>query len=203
MMLKDVRCFFPKLFEPQLNPKYPSSGKAWTISVGVVPGSDDDKEIWKLIETAGSEKYKREWPDVKAGIFASKQNCCYHPGHRYKNADGSIRAGYEGLNILNLRRSALNKDGTQNAPPRVLSKAKDPVTGKARDITDSSIIYGGCYVNVKFDIFAFGAGQGIGGGLLAVQFERPGAAFGGGRPDADGFDTVDDTGSDDPFETEL
>jgi len=192
IMVKNVRCFFPTLDKAEKNPKFPDSPARYSIQVGIVPGSDNDKAIQAAIDLAGHDKYKAEWPEVKQEVQFSKQNYCYINGSKYKDKNGNVRDGYEGLIIL---RAGMTED---RGSPLVLSNKKDPATGRAAVISDPKEIkrqvYSGCYVNLKADIFAFGTSKGIGCGLLTVQFHADGAAFGGARPDDEGFDALDDTG---------
>jgi hypothetical protein len=72
--------------------------------------------------------------------------------------------------------------------------------GKAKRLNGSEgVIYAGCYVNAKVEMWAQqGTYRGMRCGLLGVQFDAPGDSFGGAsRPSDDGFDAVDAEESDD------
>ena len=105
-----------------------------------------------------------------------------------KDKTGEVYDGFENMFALSGVRK--QKDGA----PLFLHNVKDPSTGKAQRLTGKEgIIYAGCYVNAKVEMWAQGGiYSGMRCGLLGVQFDGHGDSFGGAsRATDDGFDAVD------------
>ena len=177
VMLKHVRLSFPDLFEAREFEK--GDGKPrFSETLLIVPGSENDKNIRKAIETECKAKFGAKWEARMKALMGDSGKCCYRDGNAMNNehfADHMILAAH--------RRE---KDGA----PIVIDKDKSPLLPK------SGKPYSGCYVNTKVEIYVqTGEYTGIRCTPLVVQFAGDGDAF-AGRPvsekDAEDFDDLSD-----------
>lgn len=157
-----------------------------TCTFIVEPGSENDAAIQNAINIQAQEAWGKKSEGVLADLRNDKKNFAYQKNR--KNTEGEIPEGFQDKYALSAVRKA--EDGV----PLFLHNIKDPVTGKPKRLTGSEgVIYGGCYVNAKVEIWAqSGEYVGIRCGLLAVQYDAPGESFGGAsRPSDEGFDTIE------------
>lgn len=174
-MLKAIRCAFPDLF---VAVQYQGAGPFnYRMSGLIEPGSENDKIVRAAIERAGEAKWAKKWPEIKKTIEGQSQKWCYI------NGDQKAYDGFEGKMALTMSRPK------ESGPVLVLSKnPKVPLTA------EDGVIYGGCYVNVKAQLWAQDNdfGKGIRCSLIAVQFFSDGESFGGApRATAEGFESVE------------
>jgi hypothetical protein len=164
VQLKRVRiAFIDNLFEPA---QYEGKGDfRHTATFIVAPGSENDKFVQEAILKEAQGAWNKKAESMLEDLRGDKKAFSY-----WKNKK--------------------QKDG----PPIFLHITKDPDTGKAKRLTGKEgIIYAGCYVNAKVEMWAqAGKYNGMRCGLLGVQFCDHGDSFGGAsRPTDDGFDSVD------------
>lgn len=87
--------------------------------------------------------------------------------------------GYEGMIYL----TSANKTA-----PKVVNRQRNPDTGKFDQVSEASgIVYSGCYVNATVTLWAQDNefGKRVNANLRAVQYVKPGEAFGVAPVDAD------------------
>jgi len=185
VQLKHVRiAFIDDLFEPG---QYEGKGDfRHTATFIVEPGSANDKAIQAAIKNEAVTAWGKMAESKLEDMRGDKKAFAYQKGK--KNTKGEMYEGFDGMMSLSGVRKA--KDGA----PLFLHNVKDPETGKAQRLTGKEgVIYGGCYVNAKVEMWAqSGSHSGMRCGLLGVQYDAPGDNFGGAsRPTDDGFDAVD------------
>ena len=175
LILKHVRCAFPHVFEPLEN----KFNGQMEYSIRVVIKKDDAqlenikaglKQIF--IDKFGPEKGPRK---LKAALESKNT--------RFLHYDDENDWYY-----LNLKRRS--SDGA----PVVVDRNKTHLNASAGKP------YGGCYINVSFEMWVYdNASCGAGGTLLGLQFVEDGEPFGGAsQPNENDFDDLTDTGADDP-----
>src|ERR1700676_5267191 len=185
VQLKHVRiAFIDDLFTPG---QYEGKGDfRHTCTLIVEPGSNSDKNIQKAIQIEAQGAWLKRADAMLEDLRGDKKAFCYMKNK--KSSAGEIYDGFENMYALSAVRKA--KDGA----PLFLHNVKDPATGKAQRLTGAEgIIYAGCYVNAKVEVWAqSGTYSGMRCGLLGVQFDAAGDSFGGAsRPSDDGFDAID------------
>jgi len=196
VQLKHVRiAFIDDLFEPG---QYEGKGDfRHTATFIVEPGSANDKAIQAAIKQEAVTAWGKMAESKLEDMRGDKKAFSYQKGK--KNTKGEMYEGFEGMMSLSGVRKA--KDGA----PLFLHNVKDTDPdskhfGKAQRLTGKEgVIYGGCYVNAKVEMWAqSGSHSGMRCGLLGVQYDAPGDNFGGAsRPTDDGFDAVDAEETDD------
>jgi hypothetical protein len=185
VQLKHVRiAFIDELFTPG---QYEGKGDfRHTATLIVEPGSANDKAIQAAISKEALGAWGKKAEAMLEDLRGDKKAFSYTKNK--KNQQGDIYEGFEGMYALAGVRK--QKDGA----PLFLHNVKDPATGKAQRLTGSEgVIYAGCYVNAKVEMWAqVGKYNGIRCGLLGVQYDAPGDSFGGAsRPTDEGFDSVE------------
>lgn len=186
VQLKHVRiAFIDELFEPG---QYEGKGDfRHTATLIVEPGSENDKAIQAAIQAEAKLAWGKHAEGKLEDLKGDKKAFSYLMKPK-KNSSGDVYDGFENTYSLSGVRKA--KDGA----PLFLHNVKDPATGKAQRLTGKEgVIYAGCYVNAKVEMWAqSGAHSGMRCGLLGIQYDAPGDSFGGAsRPSDDGFDAVD------------
>jgi hypothetical protein len=185
VQLKHVRiAFIDELFEPG---QYEGKGDfRHTATFIVEPGSANDKAIQAAIQAEAVAAWGKKADTMLEDLRGDKKAYSYQKNKKDKT--GEVYEGFEDRYALSGVRKA--KDGA----PLFLHNVKDPATGKAQRLTGKEgVIYAGCYVNAKVEMWAqAGTYRGMRCGLLGVQYDAPGDSFGGAsRPSDDGFDSVD------------
>lgn len=185
VQLKHVRiAFIDELFVAA-----PYEGKGdprHTATFIVEPGSANDKAIQAAILSEANVAWGKKAEAMLEDLRGDKKAYSYQKNKKDKT--GEVYDGFEDRYALSGVRKS--KDGT----PLFLHNIKDPETGKAKRLTGSEgVIYAGCYVNAKVEMWAqSGTYRGMRCGLLGVQFDAAGDSFGGAsRPTDDGFDSVE------------
>lgn len=191
VQLKHVRiAFIDELFEPG---QYEGKGDfRHTATFIVEPGSANDKAIQAAIQAEAVAAWGKKADAMLEDLRGDKKAYSYQKNKKDKT--GEVYEGFEDRYALSSVRKA--KDGA----PMFLHNIKDPATGKAKRLTGKEgIIYAGCYVNAKVEMWAqAGTYRGMRCGLLGVQYDAPGDSFGGAsRATDDGFDAVDAEETDD------
>lgn len=185
VQLKHVRiAFIDELFEPG---QYEGKGDfRHTATFIVAPGSANDKLLQEAISKEALGAWGKKAEAMLEDLRGDKKAFSYTKNK--KNSSGDIYDGFENMYALSSVRKV--KDGA----PLFLHNIKDPDTGKAQRLTGKEgIIYAGCYVNAKVEMWAqVGKYNGMRCGLLGVQFDAAGDSFGGAsRPTDDGFDSIE------------
>lgn len=172
--LTNVRISFPDLFTAKAfkdNPKK-SYGAAFLIPNGSKQQAAIDKVVMELATEAWKTKAEKTVSQLKNDTKA----CCWYDGD-LKEFDG-----YEGHQILTAKR------GEEKGRPTVVDRKGSPLT------ESDAVIYGGCYVNAKVDIWIQDNefGKGIRAVLLGVQFVKDGDSFGASVPKTVEFEALED-----------
>lgn len=177
LRLKNVRISFPALDKPEA---FGDGEPAYQAKFIIVPDSPNVK----LIEDAMASVAKEQWKDKAASVLEllkeDKKLCFVKAPYRNKKT-GEAYAGFDGMYSL----SARSKN-----QPTVFDKFNRPITDP-RDI--KSLIYSGCFVHAKIDIWAQDNkwGRRINANIAGVMFAKDGEAFGGSTPaSADDFDDL-------------
>lgn len=172
VMLKDVRCAYPQLFEPVSN-KF-SGREEYSVRV-MIPESDKAQveKIHNAMKEAFNNKFGMEKGPRKYKAAMESKNT------RLLQFDDE-----NGYYYLNLKRRST--DGA----PAVLDRNKRHLSSA------EGRIYGGCYVNAVFEVWVYdNASTGAGNTLLGVQFVRDGEPFSGASQPSD--NDFEDLGSGD------
>jgi Protein of unknown function (DUF2815) len=185
VQLKHVRiAFTDNLFEPA---QYEGQGDFRHSATFIVePGSANDKAIQAAINAEATALWGKKAEAFLEDMRTNKNKFSYIKNKKDKS--GEVYEGFENMYALSAIRK--QKDGA----PLFLHNVKDPATGKAKRLSGSEgVIYAGCYVNAKVEMWAQGGTySGMRCGLLGVQFDAPGDSFGGAsRPTDEGFDSVE------------
>lgn len=185
VQLKHVRiAFIDELFEPG---QYEGKGDfRHTATFIVEPGSANDAAIQDAIHKEAVAIWGKKSEAMLEDLRGNKNKYSYMKNKKDKT--GEVYDGFENMYALSAVRK--QKDGA----PLFLHNIKDPATGKAQRLTGKEgIIYAGCYVNAKVEMWAqAGTYSGMRCGLLGVQFDGPGDSFGGAsRVSDDGFDAIE------------
>jgi hypothetical protein len=191
VQLKHVRiAFIDELFEPG---QYEGKGDfRHTATFIIEPGSANDKAIEAAIKAEAVGAWAKKADTMLEDLRGDKKAYSYQKNKKDKT--GEVYDGFENMMALSGVRKA--KDGA----PLFLHNIKDPATGKAQRLTGKEgVIYAGCYVNAKVEMWAQqGTYRGMRCGLLGVQYDAPGDSFGGAsRATDDGFDSIDAEETDD------
>lgn len=182
MLLKNVRLTFAQgLFEASTIPGQ-ATGKP-KFNCGVLLGPDHPQlaEITAKMKAVATEKWKAKG-DAQYKALEKQDKLALH--------DGDIKPNYDGYpgNFF------LSPSAQDNAQPSFFDQVRNELTlDQAR-----KLIYSGCYVNIRIDLWAQDNqyGQRINAGLRGVQFYKDGDAFSAGRPaDSNEFEDVSE-GSD-------
>lgn len=129
---------------------------------------------------------KAQWPENWQAIVGALGNDkkCLRTGDANLDAKGKVREEYKGMMYV--------KASNNNEVPLIGAKAKK-ADGTWNILPASSgKPYGGCYVNLKIDVYASTKhGNAVHATLQAVQFVKDGDAFSGAPATADGFGDVE------------
>lgn len=161
--LRKVRLAFPDLYVPTAMKE--GQQKQYGSTFLIPQDSDLDKQVQKTIKAVAEAKWGDEAEDILEMIEDDTQLCGYISGDHKKKRKLD---GFSG----NMALSAKNK-----LRPPVLDAQGAATT------EDDGIVYAGCYVNAKVEIWAQSNehGKAIRASLLGVVFHSKGDAFGGGR----------------------
>lgn len=172
IMLKDVRIAFPAIAEKQaIGDGEPAYGAKFII----VPGSPLVKVLddGMLAVAMAMDKWKPNNEQIFNKLKADKKVSFIH--EPYCNKNGVPYLGFEGMFSLGSRNAS-----TQ---PTVFDKYGKQIPGENKEAI-KSLIYSGCYVNAKIQLWAQDNtyGRRVNASLLGVMFARDGEAFGGAAP---------------------
>lgn len=164
--LKGVRLTFPALFVAK---QVQGQGEAKFSAGFLIPRDHPQlKELEAAMVAAATEKWGAKAGDTLKALKAADK-LCVHDGDSKSDYDG-----YAGQYFIN----ASNK-----IRPLVIDGNRNPIE------QSSGIIYSGCYVNVKLELWAQdnNFGKRVNASLLGVQFAKDGERLAGGS-----VATVDD-----------
>lgn len=162
LMLKNVRLAFPAIFKPAaIGDGEPAYGAKLILD----PKADYIAEIRKAISSVAAA----QWKDKAAGVVAQlkeEKRICFVEGP-YKNKDGEIYDGFEGMFSLSTRNPKVK--------PKAFGKNGKEVS------EEDGIIYAGCYVHASVEFWAQDNkwGRRINCNLRGVMFAGDGDSFGG------------------------
>lgn len=182
--LSDVRATFPVLTDPKA---IGDGERAWGIRFPINPNGAHVAAIEKAMLDTAIAKWKDNGAEVLEGLKEDRKVCFER--RPYKNKEGKVYAGFEGMFNLGSR--------TPESKPRptVFDQFNKKIGDPDRDLTPQeknrieSLIYSGCYVHAKVEFWAQDNpqyGRRVNCSLLGVMFSRDGESFGGGaRPAGD------------------
>lgn len=171
LSLKNVRCAYPELFTPKEN-KF-SGREEYSIRI-MIPASD----------TAQVEKMKKAMQEAFINKFGTEKGLRkFKAAMESKNTRCMQYDDEHDWFYINMKRRV--EDGA----PVVMDRDKRHLSASERRI------YGGCYVNVVFEVWVYdNASTGAGTTLLGVQFVKDGEPFSGASQPSD--DDFEDLGAD-------
>ena len=175
IVLKKVRCAYPHLFE-----KYGYNGQNGKYQMQVIMPLDHPQlpVLKKAILEAAREKFPGKFKDGSGKWPAAL---------RYP-----LRKGEEKAEEQPEYADCVFFSSTSNQRPTVVDRNKQNVD------PESGMIYGGCYVNVSLNFYAYdvSGNKGVAAGLNGVQFVKDGEAFGGSGNTVNDFDVEGDDDGD-------
>jgi Protein of unknown function (DUF2815) len=184
VILKNVRLSYPDIWQPGAPPKNAKPGQVGKFGCQGIfaPDSEAAKVAQAAFLKAAQETFGPNWQAILEAMEKSKK--CIRNGNANLDQSGNVRQGYAG----NLYIVARNK-----SKPVIVDAAKRG--GEWVHLTEADgKPYGGCYVNLKVDIYAQKAkgeiSANVSATLKAIQFVSDGEAFGSGPGNADGFEDM-------------
>lgn len=188
IILKNVRLAFPDLWKPGDPPKNEPTKPGKYGAQGIMSA---DSEAFKLAQAtfmkAAQETFGPNWMAIVGAMEKSKK-CIRKGNENLHSQTGEVRTGFADMMYIVAKNKA-----------RVPIVDAKKVNGQFVPLTEQDgRPYGGCYVNLKVDIYAMKAKGTIPAGihcnLKAVQFVGDGESFGGGPGTTDGFEDEGDEG---------
>lgn len=175
VILKNVRCNYPRVHAPEVNQL---SGKSeYSITI-MIPESDPQvAELKNKMQAVWVKKFGPEKGPKKLKSAMDSKNT------RFLHYDDE-----QGFYKLNLKRRE------QDGAPIVIDRAKNKLDAS------SGKPYGGCYINVSFDLWVYDKqSTGTSATLLGIQFVDDGEPFGGSsQPSENDFEDLS-TDNEDEF----
>lgn len=174
LRLKNVRISFPALATPEA---FGEGEPAYQAKFIIEPGSVNAKALEQALKDVAKEQWK-EKSDQILKLLTEDKKICFVKGPYRNSKTGEPYMGFENMYSLSTRKKER---------PTIFDKFGNAVTD-TRDI--KSLIYSGCYVHAKVDIWAQDNkwGRRINAALQGVMFAMDGEAFGGSAPaSADDF----------------
>lgn len=175
IMLQNVRLAFPTLFEAeringQGEPKF-------SANFLLTPDHSDVAKLKAKIKEVAQNKWEDQADAILKKLVAADRIALH---------DGDVKADYDGY-PGNWFVSASSK-----VRPLVIDGARNPIT------EEDGIIYSGCYVNAKIDVWAQDNqhGKRVNAQLQGVQFVSDGEPFAGGGRSASPDEFTDMSGVD-------
>ena len=168
LRLKNVRISFPALDKPEA---FGDGEPAYQAKFIIVPKSPEVQLLADAIVAVAKEQWKDKAASVLELLTEDKKLCFLKAPYRNKKT-GEAYAGFDGMFSLSTR--------SKNRPT-IFDKFNKEVTD-ARDI--KSLIYSGCFVHAKIDIWAQDNkwGRRVNANIAGVMFAKDGDAFGGSTP---------------------
>jgi len=190
VILKNVRLAFANVYKP----KKSENGERYSAAFPIVPKSDNHKSLTAAMSKVATDKWEKKGPAIlvkliEGGDVAFKERAATDDA-------GEPFAGFEDMFTLNA-----GQDKKKGQPLLIGSNKIDgafPIL-----VEDDGVLYSGCWVNVKIDVWAQDntaerGGKRINAQLKTIQFVRDDESFGGGtKPSAEGFEDLGTAGADD------
>lgn len=180
--LSDVRLSFPHLAEPQKQ-RNEVTGKeriSYNAEFILAPNDPGFAQFMAKVQELAVAKWKEHAAQVLAICNTDRKLRCYGNGaEKIDKRTFQIYDGYAGMAYITAGR---------DTPPQVIQADGKPIdpsnTMAYQQLTRA--MYGGCYVNaaVKPWLQDNRYGHGVRCDLIAIQFAKPGEAFGEGAVDA-------------------
>jgi hypothetical protein len=183
LMLNDVRCAFLVLGEPE---DYQGNGRfRWSATALVRYDSPIRAQVEAVLKEVAKAEWEKKWESKYEAILSDPKACCWTDGKRKAEY-----AGYAGHFVLTAHRPV------DKGRPLVMDNDKSPIYKPSNEVYEGKAgrLFSGCYVNMQVEFYASKKpNEGLRCGLLGVQRNRIGDAFGGGAaPDADAFGEITD-----------
>lgn len=201
VILKRVRASFPNWWKPG-DPRTGDDGKPVPGKYGNHGLFDVNSEAYKAAMKAFNEVATQKWGANARNVVGalSKDKMCIRKGNQMLDKGGAVRNGYKDKFYIvanNKAKPAIAAHKFYQGKPVIIGEdGMGYVGGKLIEDVGFEIVrpYGGCYVNMKVDIYAMdkpGKGKSINATLLAVQFADHGDPFGAAQGTAEGFGEED------------
>lgn len=174
LILKNVKTIFTGGMFEASSFKDGDGAPRYTGTFIIPKDSANDKLVLAAINEEGKETFGKTWEAKWTEWAFNKSNCFYTRG------DVRNQEYCHGHHVIAAHRYE------DKGAPAIVDKQKNPVTAA------SGIIYGGCDVNLKFEIWGQTKNYpGVRATLIAVQFAADGEPLSGSGPaNADGFDDL-------------
>lgn len=182
IFVNDVRLSFPDLRKRGLPPKdKPNEPGKYGCQGIFAPESPAHIAVRDAVIAVAKAQWPENWQAIVGAMSNDKK--CLRKGDMNLDGKGQVRDGYAGMLYV--------KASNQNEVPLIDKIAKKPDGSWNILPASSGKPYGGCFVNLKIDVYASTKhGNAVHATLQAVQFVRDGEAFGGAPATADGFGDV-------------
>lgn len=171
--LENVRLSFPDLGKPAAS--IVGGALKYRASFIIDPTTPHGKANIARILEAKKNAEMAEWKKSPMPFKEGRCTCLEDGNNKMNQQTGDIYDGYAGMKICS---------ASSDRPPVLVDRKRTPVVGE-KEI--ERMFYGGCYVNAVVRLYtvtgADKGGNGIFGGLQAVQFCGEGDAFGAGSVD--------------------
>ena len=188
--INNVRLSFPTLRRKQAS--VPGGKEKYSASFIIDPETPQGKAAIAAckVAIAAAEMNHFKKPGVVKTIDDPKR-IAFRPGNKFKNAEGDVYAGYEGM---------VGVTSTSQKRPKLYTvqgaKAREEV--EVEDIED--LFYGGVYCNAEVNFYCVSSKEQGGRGLFCeirgIMTKERGEAFGGGAP-VNSLNLLDDDDMDD------
>jgi len=200
VILNDVRLSHPHLWTPAQPMQGSTSGPKYDATGIFAPTSEAGAIAQQAFMAEAQKTFGENWRNIIMALDKGKK--CLRDGNTKLSKEGKQVEGYPGNLFLvakNKAKPVIISDRFFNGAPIELdeqggawqngTRIEPGVLGFKPEVP-----YGGCYVNLKVEIYGMNKPglQGMYATLMAVQYRRKGASFGGGgAPSADGFEEGD------------
>lgn len=184
VFFSNVRLSFPSLITPQRS-KYEDGNERVSYNASFIVAPNDPKlgQFMQVVNALASAKWGEHAPQVMNLVNMERKRRCFSKGEENVNSKTfKSYDGYEGNIIIAAGRSTL----PQIIDPAGAAVAADNTMSQQAELRK---MYGGCYVNVALKPWLQDNkhGKAVRCDLVAIQFHKDGAAFGGGMTDASGM----------------
>ncbi len=200
VILNNVRLSHPHLWTPAQPMAGSQSGPKYDATGIFDPTSEAGQLAQNAFTTEAQKVFGQNWMNIVGALDKGKK--CLRDGNKKLTKDGKQSPGYEGKLFIvakNAQKPIVIADRFFGGKPIELDEQGNAYQNGQRIDPGQlgfkpKVPYGGCYVNLKAEIYAMNKPglQGLYATLMAVQFHDDGESFGGGAaPSADGFEEGD------------
>lgn len=183
VMLTNVRLSFPTLVEAQASIE--NGKKNFSSNFLIDPSTTHGQGLIARVKKAIAAAEMSEFGETgKVKTIDDTKRICFRPGEKFKNADGDVYSGYEGMVGLTAK---------SKKRPILFDRHKRDV--EIDDIED--VFVGGFYVDAKVRIYCTSkkdqGGRGLFASILAIRSRQEGEPFGAvNNTSADEFEDIED-----------